>query len=354
MMKPRTLLSILVLLSALTASAYDAEIEGVYYNFNFSTMEAEVTSGDTKYTGSVTIPETVTYQDVPYSVTSIGNSAFFDCRNLVSVTIPGSVTSMGDFVFQRCSSLTSVIIPDRVTSIGKSAFNECSRLTSVIIPDGVTSIGEFAFEECSSLFSVSIPSSVKSIKKNAFYHCTSLTSVTLPDGVTNIGMFAFQYCSRLSSVTIPGSVTSIGRSAFDDCDLKSVVTLIEEPFAINRKNESNYRTFSINTFNNATLYVPAGTIDKYKATEGWKDFENIEEIDVTEVSEVKAMPVLLQREGSELIVNGAAAGIPISVYDLSGKLIGNTTATEGTTRVQATASAKVVIVKVGERSVKLR
>ena len=172
--------------------------------------------------------------------------------------------------------------------------------------------------------------------------------------VTAIGDIAFIQCKDLTSVTIPGSVTSIGRSAFDDCDLKSVVTLIEEPFAINRKNESNYRTFSINTFNNATLYVPAGTIDKYKATEGWKDFENIEEIDVTEVSEVKAMPVLLQREGSELIVNGAAAGIPISVYDLSGKLIGNTTATEGTTRVQATASAKVVIVKVGERSVKLR
>lgn len=60
----------------MVASAYDAEIDGVYYNFDTSTKKATVTSGDTKYTGSVTIPETVTYENVPYSVTSIGAAAF--------------------------------------------------------------------------------------------------------------------------------------------------------------------------------------------------------------------------------------------------------------------------------------
>jgi len=71
-------------------------------------------------------------------------------------------------------------------------------------------------------------------------------------------------------------VTSIGEAAFDGVDIPTVVSLIENPFKINGKT-SNYGTFTLNTFNNATLYVPKGTIDKYKATDGWKDFMFIEE-----------------------------------------------------------------------------
>ena len=71
------------------------------------------------------------------------------------------------------------------------------------------------------------------------------------------------------------------------------------------------------------------------------------------MTEVKAMPVLIQSEGNTLTINGAPEGTPISVYDLSGKLIYKTTAVDGTTRVQAATSEKVVIVKVGERSVKV-
>ena len=92
------------------------------------------------------------------------------------------------------------------------------------------------------------------------------------------------------------------------------------------------------------------------ATLCWIDVEPQKE-GITEgedaVAEIKAMPVLIQRDGGKLIINGAKAGTPISVYDLSGKLIGKTTATKGATRVQVATSEKVVIVKVGERSVKV-
>jgi hypothetical protein len=104
---------------------------------------------------------------------------------------------------------------------------------------------------------------------------TEITNLIIPNSVTSIGSSAF-YGSGLTSVTIGSGVTSIGDNAFNGVDIPTVISLIENPFTIKGKT-SDYRTFSQNTFNNATLYVPKGTIEKYKATGGWKDFFFIEE-----------------------------------------------------------------------------
>ena len=212
------------------------------------------------------------------SVTSIGNYAFKWCSGLTSIIIPNSVTSIGGGAFYSCSGLTSVTIPNSVTSIGGGAFEWCSGLTSIIIPNSVTSIGDRAFYGCYGLTSVTIGNSVTSIGSEAFYGCSGLTSVTIGNSVTSIGGYAFFGCSDLTSVIIPCNITSIGDAAFNGCNgLTSVISLIENPFVIGGKNNGN--TFSLDTFNNATLYVPKGTIDKYKATTGWKDFLFIEEGD---------------------------------------------------------------------------
>ena len=158
-------------------------------------------------------------------VTSIRNSAFYDCNSLTSITIPNSVTSIGAYAFSNCYYLTNITIPNSVTSIENYAFRSCSSLTSITIPDSVTSIGKLAFYSCDSLTSITISNSVTSIEERAFAYCSRLTSITIPDSVTSIGEAAFAGCSSLTSITIPDSVTSIGEYAFQSCSSLTSITI---------------------------------------------------------------------------------------------------------------------------------
>ncbi len=201
----------------------------------------------TKPIGILIIPETVTNGRTTYTVTSIGDYAFYECDSLTEVTIGNSVTTIGVCAFYGCKSLTEVTIPNSVTSIVGSAFSNCDSLTEVTIPNSVTTIGGSAFNETAWLKnqtdefvivgngilikyngaggSVTIPNSVTSIGDGAFYECKSLTEVTIGNSVTNIGNVAFYDCDSLTKVTIPNSVTSIGQSAFQNCDSLTEVTI---------------------------------------------------------------------------------------------------------------------------------
>ena len=175
----KILLAAVALCSAVTASAYDFVSDGMYYNILSTTGKTvEVTWGDDMYEGDIAIPSTVQNEDITYSVTTIGEEAFY-AGYITSVTIPNSVTSIGSKAFSSCIDLTSVAIGDGVKKIGSSAFEDCSSLTSVIIPESVTSIGSYAFYRCSSLTSVTIHGRVTEISFNVFSGCSSLTSVTI-------------------------------------------------------------------------------------------------------------------------------------------------------------------------------
>ena len=259
---------------------------------------------------------------IPDGVTSIGSYAFEYCKGLTSVTIPASVTSIGSSAFSNCNGLEKVIVKDLAAWCGISFVgtnplyyahhlysDENTEITNLVIPDGVTSIGYHAFYRCWDLTSVTIPASVTSIDYSAFSYCTGLkkvivkdlaawcsisfgdevsnplyyaehlysdedteiTNLVIPDDVTSISNRAFYYCSGLTSVTIPASVTSIGSSAFYNCNnLADFVSLIQEPFTVSR-------IVSDIVYKNGTLYVPQGTMAKYKATDGWKQFVWMEE-----------------------------------------------------------------------------
>jgi hypothetical protein len=235
-MKNSLLCFLILLVMPLASKAYDFEVDGIYYYKLTGSSSVAVTykvkpTWDSDYTapysGTITIPSTVNYENKSYAVTSIGDHAFYGCSGLTLVTIPKGVTSIGDDAFRECSGLTSITIPESVTSIGEDAFRGCSGLTSIAIPDGVTSIGYGTFKHCTGLTSITIPKSVTSIDDDAFTYCSRLTSITIPEGVTSIGESVFYDCSSLTSIKIPERVTSIGDNAFGDCSGLTSITIPE-------------------------------------------------------------------------------------------------------------------------------
>ena len=221
----KSLLVFIVFLLSINTWAEKAEIGGINYNLVANVKQAEVINKTIgSYSGDIIIPNTVTYKDITYNVTSIHSSAFYNCSGLTSITIPNSVTSIGNYAFWECSCLTSVTIPNSVTSIEAGVFKNCSGLTSIYIPNSVTNIGIDAFYNCSGLTSITIPNSVTSIGNGAFQECSGLVSINIPNSVTSIGVSVFQGCKSLTSVIIPNSIKTINKWAFQDCSsLASVI-----------------------------------------------------------------------------------------------------------------------------------
>lgn len=230
-------LSFLLMLLPLLASADPVEIDGIWYNLVNKTKTAEVTrnpnlpSNQGSYTGDIIIPQHIIFDDEKYDITTIGESAFVYCNDVVSINVPNSVTGIGTFAFSHCG-MTTITITNSVTNIERFAFYECCKLTSITLPNNVTCIEESTFHGCSSLTSITIPNSVTSIGRSAFSYCSGLTSITIPNSVTTIERGAFYGCSGLTSITIPNSVTSID-GVFSNCSGLTAITIPNSVTSIN-------------------------------------------------------------------------------------------------------------------------
>ena len=231
-------------------SSYSSE-NGVLFNADMTTL--------------IKYPEgkKETTYSIPNGVTCIGQSAFYGCSSLMSVSIPQSVDTIAlwafeytglskneenwkgdvlyvdgclitartslngnhdviegtrliaDYAFYGCRDLISVTIPASVMNSGKLVFADCAGLKSVNINS--RTIGYNMFLNCFNLMSVTLGNEVTSIGEGAFYDCSNLMSLTMGNGVTSIESSAFSGCSSLTSVDIPNSVTNICEYVFNNC-----------------------------------------------------------------------------------------------------------------------------------------
>lgn len=153
----------------------------------------------------------------------IADRAFYNLKDLTSVTMADGVTDIGEYAFYDCHGLKNIVIPDSVKSIGQMTFYRLESLTSVKIGNGVTSIGATTFFHCENLKSVTFGSSLQSIGASAFSGCEGITEIILPSSLETISTSAFEGCEGLKTLVIPENVKTIGRRAFGYCgDITSI------------------------------------------------------------------------------------------------------------------------------------
>lgn len=196
----------------------------------------------------------------------VGTNMFRDL-NLTSIALPAGVTSIEENAFMG-SAITSIVIPESVTAIGSEAFSRCEALATVTIPATVTSLGNSAFTGCTSLTAISLPA-ISTIADGLLNGCSALAELTIPAGVTSIGNNALQGCSSLTTLDIPASVTTLGFWCVKGTNLSAIHCRGTVPPT------TGYGVLEGIDTATCTLYVPEGTVDKYRADTYWGTIVNI-------------------------------------------------------------------------------
>ena len=267
-------------------------------------------------TGEVTIPNEIVIDGEAYTVVGIGDYGFYNCDKLTAVWLPESLQFIGKYAFYGCKLIGKIQIPQTVYAIDNTAFEGCTGLSEfscpyidgfnypscpvtiigykasdedydVVIPQAVTSIGERAFSLCASIRTMRVEegNTVFDSRNNCNAIIRTADNVLLfgckgtmiPETVTAIDAYAFEGHNGLATIAIPAAVVNIGEGAFAGCTgLTAVTSNIQQPYAINDN------TFSATTYQTATLYVPYGKKSLYQTTNGWKNFQNIMEMDEEE------------------------------------------------------------------------
>ena len=259
MMKQRTIVSLILVLCILLSNLPTASAAGasgkwgknIEWTFDQNTGKLVISgSGDMQYDSFA--PDWTAYHlsirsaEIKNGITSISPDCFYDCENMVEVSIPNTVKEIGTFAFANCYSLKSIKLPSGLTSIGSYAFDGCKALTSIDIPKGVAALSRLMFRDCGSLrqvtlhpglitigayalcgppiTSIDLPYTVKTIDEYAFYG-SRISQITLPNGLESIGSRAFCGCSFLKTITIPANVRTVSDDAFLSTELDSMIVL---------------------------------------------------------------------------------------------------------------------------------
>ncbi len=259
--------------------------------------------------------EGLTYFDIPARVASMGASAFEGCTGLTSLRFE-SGSALGNIAartFYGCTGLLSVNLPENITEIGESAFYGCTGLLSVNLPENITEIGESAFYGCTGLVSMSVPANVTSIGDNAFYDCSGMAMLSLGESLESIGESAFYNCSVLTDLHLPQTVKNVGNKAFYNC-LSLMTVKVDNP----EPPVAYANTFSVDTYLNASLSVPEGSVDAYNMAECWYNFRNKSEFPSGSVGAIGEDTLKVYFKGANLVVEGAGEDAMVEVYNIAG------------------------------------
>lgn len=307
-------------------------------------------------------------------VMSIMDEVFQGCSELTSITIPNSVRYIGKNAFKGTAwynnqpdglvylglniyqykgtmpENTEIMINEETVGVAYGAFSGCSGMRSITIPQNITNIGAKAFSGCTGLTSVHISdiaawcgisfgehevggfdycfSNPLFYAKNIYLNGKEVKDLIIPDGVNSIKRWAFYGCSGLSSVTIPSSVTKIGIHAFDGCSgLTTIYAYGVEPAELT-SNASRTRAYGSWVFEgvdkeNCVLYVPKGSVEKYRDAWGW--FTHIEEMEGTSLSglatDVKVFDIYNLGGRKVCTTTRSLNGLPKGIYIRNGKKI---------------------------------
>ena len=317
-MNIRLFLACICLFACINAFAYDACIDGIYYNF--SGDEATVTYGDSQsnsYSGEVVIPCFVTHEGKTYRVTTIGHHAFYLCDDLTSITIPTYVMHIEDEVSVFCTNLReikcyAVVIPE----ITGSTFMEATQITLSVLPSLIYDYPRFGWRSFADIIRLDVASADE------------------------------LYCMTFSN----------GELKFDHPGIIYCDIACSDPGFYIGNNLSLSLTYKI------TAFLTGEWLDRSKvlhATLCWINTtpEKVGDIFVTNtpVEEVESQPVLIQSQGSTISVDGAPEGELITLYSTDGKLLDTAVASKGKTSLDGSClSGSIAIVKIGDRSIKAK
>lgn len=231
----RHLMLLAAMLFSITASAYDFEVDGIYYTIK-STFDLTVSASGLADSTIVelAIPETVSYKTKTLRVTSVGAMSFAECKNLISLIIPPSVTTIGNYAFYKCTSLDHVKLSEGVSTIGSSCFEGCWQLVQCSLPQSTSSIGgeafwgtsieklyipnncdtigPYAFAKMENLREVSLPSTLRTLPYGCFSGCSKLQKISLPTSLLYIHGYALANCTSLQELQLPQSLKSLGNN----------------------------------------------------------------------------------------------------------------------------------------------
>lgn len=292
--------------------------------------------------------------DLPTELKTIGDSAFIGCSKLTNIVIPAKVMRIGSGAFGACDNLVSLgvdnnnpyysavdgilyskggdtlvaypggkevdfIFSKRVKAIGKGAFLGYKKFTSLEIPSYITCINDEAFYKCGELTSIKFPEGMTRIAGRVMGECRKLVEVDIPEGVTEIGEYAFEGCSSLREIVLPESLTEIRLRAFKDVAFQKIVMKNPVPPVL-----YNDVLFSPVAYENATLYVPKGALTAYQSARGWKQFKNIEEMDLMDSPGIVAggnADVLEISCTNGMLTIQSKVARSLAVYTMAGQMI---------------------------------